>query len=85
MKGGPAMRFSIVFDDNGTILAASEGGEEADKPVPGPGVSRGYFEISDDLPEAELHQNVERLLIDLDASKLMQSPARGEADDTKLV
>ena len=77
------MRFSIVFDDNGTSLAASESDEEIDKSRPGPGVSRGYFEISDDLPEAELHQTVERLLVDLDASELTQSPARGEADDTK--
>ena len=75
------MRFSIVFDDNGTVLAASEGGEEIDKPRPGAGVSS--FDISDDLPEAELHQTVERLLVDLDASELRQSPARGEADETK--
>jgi hypothetical protein len=77
------MRLSIVFDDNGTILAVSEGGEEIDKPMPSLGVSRGYFEISDDLPEAELHQTVERLLVDLDASELTQSPAGGEADETK--
>jgi hypothetical protein len=78
------MRFSIIFDDNGTILAASEGGGEIGKPRPGPGVSRGYFDISDDLPEAELHQIVERLLVDLDTSELTQPPARGEADDTKF-
>ena len=77
------MRFSIVFDDNGTILAASEGGEEIDKPRPGPGVSRGYFEISDDLPEAEPHQIVGRLVVDFDANEVTRSPARGEADDTK--
>ncbi|HEY6682452.1 MAG TPA: hypothetical protein VI030_05745 [Propionibacteriaceae bacterium] len=78
------MRFSIVFDDNGTILGASEGGEEVDKPMPDPGVSSGYVEISDDLPDAELHQTVERVLVDLDASELTHSPARGEADDTKF-
>ena len=78
------MRLSIVFDDNGTFLAASEDGEEVDKPAPGPGVSRDYVDISDDLPDAERHQTVERLLVDLDASELRQSPARGEANDTEF-
>lgn len=78
------MRFSIVIDDNGTILAASVEGEEIDKPMPGPGVSRGYFGISDDLPDAQLNQTVERLLLDLDTRRLTQSPARGEADDIEF-
>jgi hypothetical protein len=79
------MRFSIVFDDNGTLLAASEGGEEATNTVRGPGVSSACFDISDDLPDAELPQTVERLLIGMDASKLGQLPARKEeADDAQL-
>lgn len=39
------MRFSIVIDDNETILAATAGDEDADAPVPGPGESIGYFDI----------------------------------------
>jgi hypothetical protein len=75
------MRFSIVFDDNGTVLAASVGGEEMDNPVPGTGISRGYFDVSDDLHDVELNHTVERMLVDLDARKLKQSPGEGEADD----
>jgi hypothetical protein len=78
------MRFSIVFDDNGTVLAASVGSEEAAKPTPGPGVNRGYFDITDDLSDTELHETVERLLIDMDAKKLTQSPRRKEAEDDPL-
>jgi hypothetical protein len=77
------MRFSIVFDDNGTILAASADGEEADQPVLVRGVSSGYFDISDDVPDAELPETVERLLIDMDAKKFAQVPARKEADDAQ--
>ena len=68
------MRISIVFDNNGTILAASVGGEDANKSAPGPGVSSGYFDFPDDMPDAELPRAVERVLIDLDASELMQLP-----------
>ena len=75
------MRFSIAFDDNGTILGASVGGDEAADPVPDPGVRRGYVDISDDVPDAELPQTVERLLVDMDTSKLSQLPFKGRADD----
>jgi hypothetical protein len=75
------MRFSIAFDDNGTILGASVGGDEADDPVPAPGVTRGYVDISDDVPDAALPQTVERLLIDMDTSKLEQLPTQRRADD----
>jgi hypothetical protein len=81
---GKAMRFSIVFDDNGTILAASVDGEETDKPMRGSGVSRGYLDISDDSPDPQLNQTVERMLVDLDATNLTQRPARGEADDIEF-
>jgi hypothetical protein len=74
------MRFSIVFDDNGTILAASVGDEEANNAVRSPGVSSGCFDISDDLPDAELHQTVERLLIETDARELKQRRSQEEAD-----
>ena len=72
------MRFSIVFDDNGTILAASVGDEEANNAARGPGVSSGCFDISDDLPDAELHQTVERLLIrKLTREELKQRGSQG--------
>ena len=73
------MRFSIVFDDNGTILAASAGEEKANEPAPGPGVNSSYVDIPDDLPDSELKQAVERALIDLDVKK--RTVARKEADD----
>jgi hypothetical protein len=59
------VRFSIVFDDNGTVLATSATSEEAQKPTPGPGISTGYLDISD-----------ERLLIDMDPSKLKRGARR---------
>lgn len=74
------MRFSIVFDDNGTIIDAAVDGEEKDKPMPRTGVSKGYVDVADDLPDLELNHTVERMLIDLDAKKLKQSPSEGEAD-----
>jgi hypothetical protein len=36
------------------------------------------------LPDVELNHTVERMLIDLDAKKLEQSPDRGEADDSEI-
>lgn len=75
------MRLSIVFDDNGTILAASQGNADRIKPPPGPGVNTGYFDISDDLSDTQLHETVERLLIEIDAKKLTPSPHRKEAED----
>ena len=77
------MRFSIVFDENGTVLDASVDREEIDKPMPRPGVSRRYLDISDDVPEAQLNQIVERMLADQDAGKPGQAPGRGEADDSE--
>jgi hypothetical protein len=73
------MRLSIVFDDNGTILGASVGDDEADRPTLGPGVNSGYLDISDVLPDDELQQAVESALIDLDVKK--HTAARKEADD----
>ena len=46
------MRFSIVFDDDATILAASIDGDDADNSILRPGVSSGYFNISDDSLDA---------------------------------
>jgi hypothetical protein len=53
------MRLSIVFDDNGTILGASVGDDEADRPTLDPGVNSRYLDISDGLPDDELQQAVE--------------------------
>jgi hypothetical protein len=75
------MRFSIVFDDNGTILAASQGNEDPTRLPPGPGVNTGYFDISDDLSDTQLNETVESLLVDMDAKKLTPSPHRKEAED----
>jgi hypothetical protein len=78
------MRFSLVFDDDRTILAASVDGEEIDKPMPGPGVSKGSFDISDDVPDVELNHTVERMLVDLDARELKQSSDQRDADDSEF-
>lgn len=65
------MRFSIVSDDNGTTPAATGGDEKADVLTRGP----------NDTGEAELHQTVERVLIDMHANALRHLPARREAED----
>jgi hypothetical protein len=44
-------------------------------------VSSGYFDISDEVPDAEPSQVVEQVLGDMDARKLKQLSAREEADD----
>jgi hypothetical protein len=72
------MRFSIVYDDNGTILSASEGGDVTDRPAPGPGENVADFDIPDDLPGAGVQETVERLLVDIDARKLAQRTAQKE-------
>ena len=65
------MRFSIVFDDNATTLAATGRDEEADV------LTRG----STDTGDAEPHQTVERVLIDMHTNAPRHLPARREAED----
>jgi hypothetical protein len=74
------MRFSIVFDDNGTTLAASEGDEKADGPER-PGENIRYFDIPDDLSDGELRQTVERVLTDMDPSARPIHGLEREAED----
>jgi hypothetical protein len=78
------MRFGIVYDDNGVILAASVSGDAAD-PVPGPGMSNGQFNVPDDMPEAEQRQVVERVLIDMDPRSLCRKTARTSGGRKKNV
>jgi hypothetical protein len=84
LRRGEAMRFSIVFDDNGTVLAASVDDQETGKPMPAAGVNRGYFDVSDDLPDVELNHTVEQMLASLDARKLKRSRGQEEADDSEF-
>ena len=72
------MRFSIVCDDNGTILAASQGEDEADEPVGHPGENTADFGVLDHLAEDELHEAVERVSLDLDAKRLALRALNGE-------
>jgi hypothetical protein len=65
------MRFSIVFDDNATTLAATSRDEEADV------LTRG----STDTGDAEPHHTVERVPIDMHANAPTHLPARREAED----
>jgi hypothetical protein len=66
------MRFSIVFDDNGTILAASLAGEEVNKMASGPGENATEVDLLDDMAEAELKESAERLFLNMDTKKLAQ-------------
>ena len=50
------MRFSIVFDNNGTILAAwPDDADRAGKPALGPGENGGYIDIPDDMSATDLY------------------------------
>ena len=75
------MRFSIVFDDDNTILAASIDGDEPDKSILGSGVGSDCRDISDDVLAADLQETVARPPIDLVAKKSAQVHARKEAHD----
>jgi hypothetical protein len=78
------MKFSIVFDDNGTILAASVGGEDRAKPAPGPGENSANVDIPDGIDDAELPEAVERLFVSMGARKLAKRPAQhGEKSPVK--
>jgi hypothetical protein len=76
------MRFSIVIDDDETIFAATAGDEDTDAPVSGPGERIGHFDIPGDMEDAELHQRVNRVLTDMDASSLTHLPTRREAENS---
>jgi hypothetical protein len=66
------MELSVVYDDEGTILAAAISGEDGDEPLPQPGESSGVYEVPDELSGGELHEVVQRLKIDVEARKLTQ-------------
>ena len=72
------MRFSIVYDDNGTILAASEGENEVYRPASRPGENTADFGVPDHLADDELHEAVERLFLDLDGKRLALQTLNGE-------
>ena len=63
------MRFSIVYDDNGAILSAAEG-DAAGRPAPGSGENVADFDMPDDPQGAGLQEAIERVLVDMDATKL---------------
>jgi hypothetical protein len=74
------MRFSIAYDEDGSILTASSGGED----VPGPlrsGDMRDLFDTAHRLPDAELNKAIEGRRDEMAAKKLLQENARQEADD----
>ena len=72
------MRFSIVFDDNGTILAASEGEDEAEMPASRPGENTAGFGVPAQLADDELHEAVEGIFLNLDTKRLALQNMNGE-------
>ena len=75
------MRFSIVFDDNGANLCASEGDDVTDRPAPGPGENIADFDIPNDPSGAGLQEAIERVLVDVDATRLGPRTAQKSAED----
>lgn len=64
------MKLSVVYDNEGTILAAAISGDDGDEPLPQPGESSGVYEVPDELSGGELHEVAQRLKIDAQARKL---------------
>ena len=73
------MRFRIVYDENGVILAASLRHEDPQKLVPGLTVTSGYVDRPEDMTDGQLRQAVERQLSEMDPRSPNQRPARQEA------
>jgi hypothetical protein len=71
------MRFSIVYDENGTILAAAIDGENANK-LPRSGASVAHLDIPEQSAYGELRKTVEDLLLDIDPRKLVPPGEEGD-------
>jgi hypothetical protein len=74
------MRFSIAYDEDGTILTAASGGEDVLGPLRS-GDMRDLFDAAYRVPDAELNKAIEGRQDEMAAKKLMQENARQEADD----
>ena len=70
------MRFSIVYDDNGTILSAAEG-DATGRPAQGPDEKVADSDIPDPHG-AGLQEAIERGLVDMDATKIGPRTAQKE-------
>jgi hypothetical protein len=65
------MRLSIVYDDNGTILAAAEVGPGGDVVLPGAGEHTAEMDVPEQLAEAPPEELLERLQVDVKARQLV--------------
>jgi hypothetical protein len=68
------IRFSILYDDKGVILAVSLGDEDSEKLAPGLAVASSYLDLPEDMPDGRLQQAVERVLIDTDPRNPVNQP-----------
>lgn len=71
------MRVNVVFDDQGTILAASEVGDGGDSPVVKEDEYAGEFDMPQELAGAGLQGFVENFVVDMKGNRLMRRPEPG--------
>jgi len=70
------MRLKIVYDDDGSILAATIAGEEADELVVKEGEHLDDFDAPEDVAERGLLDFLEGRRVEVDSRKLTNPQAR---------
>jgi hypothetical protein len=66
------MRVSLVYDNQGNILAATVAGADADQFVLQPGEHAGEFDVGGESPQDGLSKLLENLRVETDSKKLIQ-------------
>jgi hypothetical protein len=70
--GGWIVRVSVVYDNEGNILAATEAGEQADQFVLQEGEEATEFDVPEELAAGGVRNIVENLRIEPHSKKLIQ-------------
>ena len=64
------MKIAAIYDEQGTISAASPLGDGGDEPVPGEGEHFGEFEVPDEVSHLGIGDICQRFRVDVDAQVL---------------
>jgi hypothetical protein len=66
------VRVNVVYDNEGSILAATVAGEGADQFVLQEGEQEGEFDLPGELPEGGLCELLEKVQVETHSKKLMR-------------
>ena len=72
------MKLNVVYDEQGTILAAAVVAEGADEPVALEGERSEVFDASDEIGRDDLGDLVQRFSVDARAHALRESDSRAQ-------